>query len=404
MVDLSVEFLGVKFKNPIVTAAGTITWSLNNLKRCIEAGVSAVIPKSVILDPNRWERPARQSLFFFDKYNRRQLFTHCSMWFHSPDEQAKLIDEIKPLAQREGVVVMGNILCEASVEGFDEKGIISCAKQLEAAGADMLELPVVCPTTGAESGLNARDRFEKDVQATKFVLSTLKGKLGIPHYVKWGYNSSPAEFLEILQTIETEVNAAHFLPLLPATVVDIETARPVGPVPLLYGHYNAGIGCYFTALAAKSSKLQIMSSGGFWTWRDIVESLMCGASLTGVHCAVVYQGYKRFTQMLNGLTDFMERKGYKKMDDLRGLAVPHIDNAQEIREWLKKRQVPAEAAEILVDDRKCNGCGMCAMCNAEAVTMKDDIARIDLNLCMRCGACATICPRDAISVSFLVSS
>ena len=28
MVDLSVEFLGVRFKNPIVTAAGTITWSL----------------------------------------------------------------------------------------------------------------------------------------------------------------------------------------------------------------------------------------------------------------------------------------------------------------------------------------------------------------------------------------
>ena len=309
MVDLSVEFLGVKFKNPIVTAAGTITWSLNSLKRCIEAGVSAVIPKSVILDPNRWERPARQSLFFFDKYDRRQLFTHCSMWFHSPDGQAKLIEEIKPLAQREGVVVMGNILCEASVEGFDTKGIISCAKQLEAAGADMLELAVVCPTTGAESGLSARDRVDKDREATKFVLSTLKGKLGIPHYVKWGYNSSPAEFSELLQTIEPEVNAVHFFPLLQATLIDIETARPVGPVPLLYGRYNTGIGCYFTALAAKRSKLQIMTSGGFWTWRDIVESIMCGTTLTGVHCAVVYRGYKLFTQMLNGLTDFMERKG-----------------------------------------------------------------------------------------------
>jgi dihydroorotate dehydrogenase/Pyruvate/2-oxoacid:ferredoxin oxidoreductase delta subunit len=322
------------------------------------------------------------------------------MWFHSPDGQAKLIDEIKPLAQREGVVVMGNILCEASVEGFDEKGIINCAKQLEAAGADMLELAVVCPTTGAESGLKARDRVEKDMQATRFVLGTLKGELGIPHYVKWGYNSSPAEFSELLQTIETEVNAAHFFPLLQATVIDIETARPVGPVPLLYGRYNTGIGSYFTALAAKSSNLQIMNSGGFWTWRDIVESIMCGASLTGVHCAVVYRGYKLFTQMLNGLTDFMERKGYKKIDDLKGLAVIHIDNAQEIREWLKQRQVPAEAVKIVVDDTKCNGCGMCAVCNAEAATVKDDIARIDLKLCMRCGVCVTICPRDAISLSF----
>ncbi len=400
MVDLSVEFLGVRFKNPIVTAAGTITWSPAGVKRCIEAGVSAVVPKSVILDPNRWERPARKSLFFLDKYDRRQLFTHCSMWFHSPDGQAKLIDEIKPYAQREGVIVIGTILCEASVEGFDKEGIIGCAKRLEAAGADMLELGFSCPVTGAEVGLNARDRVEKNMQAIKFALSALKGTLDIPYYLKWAYNSSPAEFSELLQAIGPEVNAAHFLPVLNATVIDIETARPVGPAPILYGRYNTGIGCYFTALAAKSSKLQIMSSGGFWTYRDIVESLMCGASLTGVHSAVVYRGYKLFTQMLKGLTDFMERKGYKKIDDFRSLAVPHIDNAQEIKEWLKQRQVPAEAVKIVVDYAKCNGCGLCAVCNADAVAMKDNIPRIDLELCMRCGACATICPRDAILLSF----
>jgi dihydroorotate dehydrogenase/Pyruvate/2-oxoacid:ferredoxin oxidoreductase delta subunit len=400
MVDLSVEFLGVRFKNPVVTAAGTITWNLNSLKKSIEAGVSAVAPKSVILDPNRWERPARKSLFFLDKYDRRQLFTHCSMWFHSPDEQAKLIDEIKPYAQREDVVVIGTILCEASVEGFDEKGIIGCARRLEAAGADMLELGFSCPVTGAEVGLSARDRVEKNMQAVKFALSALKGTLGIPYYLKWAYNSSPAEFSELLRAIETEVDAAHFLPVVNATVIDIETARPVGPAPILYGRYNTGIGCYFTALAAKSSRLQIMSSGGFWTWRDIVESLMCGSSLAGVHSAVVYRGYKVFTQMIGGLTDFMERKGYSKIDDFKALAAPHIDNAEEIREWLKQRQVPAEAVKIAVDDAKCNGCGLCAVCNAEAVAIKNDVARIDLGLCMRCGACATICPREAILLSF----
>ena len=398
MVDLSMEFLGVRFKNPIVAAAGPTTWSLNNLRRCIEAGVSAITPKSTILDADRWERPARRSLFFLDKYDRSQVFTHCSRWFHSPDQAAKLVGDIKPLAQKEGVVVIGNIQYDPPPEGLDDKALISAAKQLEEAGADMLELVVGCPTTRALDGFSPEGKVVQDKKIAKFVLNTLKGKVGIPYYVKMRYDD-PAGFLELLKTIGTETDACHIQPQFLATFIDIETGKPVVPMTQLYGRFNTGVSSFFTANAVKNTRLQIMTSGGLWTWRDVVECLMCGATLTAVHTAVLYKGYELFTQMQKGLSDFMERKGYKKIDDFRGIAVPHIDNPQELGEWVKLRQVPAESVKIVVDDTRCNGCGICTVCNAGAITVKKKVAQINLELCERCGLCASICPSDAILLS-----
>ena len=49
---------------------------------------------------------------------------------------------------------------------------------------------------------------------------------------------------------------------------------------------------------------------------------------------------------------------------------------------------------VKVDD--CVGCGACAdVCPQNAITV-DDVAVIDANACVDCGACIDECPSDAI--------
>ena len=47
----------------------------------------------------------------------------------------------------------------------------------------------------------------------------------------------------------------------------------------------------------------------------------------------------------------------------------------------------------------CIGCALCTrVCPTKAITVKDNLARIDYSLCTHCGACAEKCPRKLISV------
>ena len=125
---------------------------------------------------------------------------------------------------------------------------------------------------------------------------------------------------------------------------------------------------------------------------------MCGAAIVGIETAVMYHGYKLFTEILDGLSGFMERKGYKAIGELKGIAAPYVENQTMVTEWLKHKLVPKESVSITVDESKCNGCKLCLVCLQDALIMKDGIANIDLKLCIRCGICESICPTEAIQI------
>jgi ferredoxin len=51
-----------------------------------------------------------------------------------------------------------------------------------------------------------------------------------------------------------------------------------------------------------------------------------------------------------------------------------------------------------VDEDTCTACGACAeVCPVEAITV-EAVAKVDPELCNECGACVEECPLDAISL------
>ncbi len=68
---------------------------------------------------------------------------------------------------------------------------------------------------------------------------------------------------------------------------------------------------------------------------------------------------------------------------------------------LKKQPVPAAAVKsnyyAAVEEANCIGCEDCIdRCQMDAVSMRDDLAHIDLDRCIGCGLCVTTCPSEAL--------
>ena len=52
----------------------------------------------------------------------------------------------------------------------------------------------------------------------------------------------------------------------------------------------------------------------------------------------------------------------------------------------------------VINENKCNGCGICAeICPVKAIAI-DLVAKIDKAICIDCGSCVAECPNDAISM------
>ncbi len=55
--------------------------------------------------------------------------------------------------------------------------------------------------------------------------------------------------------------------------------------------------------------------------------------------------------------------------------------------------------EAIIDPERCSGCGLCInICPYQAISLEDNIAKIDTILCRGCGMCAAICPSHAATL------
>jgi len=212
--------------------------------------------------------------------------------------------------------------------------------------------------------------------------------------------------------LHTDVTCAHFdrlekagaaghtiYSLFPATVIDIETGMPILPFPSPY--YGRGISAhenYQTARLAALTNCPIITSGGTMTPRDVISRLMCGASVIEVMTAAMRYGSKIFSEMVDGLEDFMIRKGYASLQDIRGISVPHVNNPEEYARFVTERQVPREAMTMTIDRVKCVGYAQCSVCPYGAMDMQDGFPKWNARICEFCGLCQTICPTDAITI------
>lgn len=69
---------------------------------------------------------------------------------------------------------------------------------------------------------------------------------------------------------------------------------------------------------------------------------------------------------------------------------------RRLKEYLSKELMPRPA----INPRLCAGCALCEQsCPQQAIHLKEDLARVDLDRCIRCWCCNEVCPAGAVELS-----
>ena len=137
--------------------------------------------------------------------------------------------------------------------------------------------------------------------------------------------------------------------------------------------------------------LPISGIGGITTWRDAAEFILMGSGTVQVCTAAMTYGYKIIEEMCDGLSRYMDEKGFARIEDMVGRAVPNFKEWQELNlNYVVKARI---------DQDLCISCGRChVVCedtSHQAITREKDGRRwfevIDAE-CVGCNLCAEVCP------------
>jgi dihydroorotate dehydrogenase (NAD+) catalytic subunit len=300
-VELGVELSGIRLKNPVLVCSGTFANGREYSEWMDLRGLGGLITKSVTLKPCAGNTPPRLWEVPYGLLN--------SIGLENRGLEAFLEEDL-PWLHGKGLPLWVN------VAGFTEDEYMEVAREISASSmAAALELNISCPNV-KEGGIHFAS---SPVKAARLV-SRIREETAIPLYVK--LSPRTGDMKEMARMMEKAgADGLSLINTVPAMALDVETAKPrLGNLTGgLSGPAIHPVAVMAVWEACGEVDIPVIGMGGIWSWGDAAELLMAGADAVAV-------GTLNFAkpgaplEILEGLRDFMVRKGMHSVEELVGKA------------------------------------------------------------------------------------
>jgi dihydropyrimidine dehydrogenase (NAD+) subunit PreA len=392
MADLRSNFVGIKSPNPFWLASAPPTDKEYNVVRAFKAGWGGVVWKTLGEDPPVVNVSSRYgALHSADRrmigLNNIELITDRPL-----DVNLREIKQVKRAWPDRAMVVSLMVPCT-------EEAWKAILPLVEETGADGIELNFGCPHGMSERGMGSA--VGQVPEYVGMVARWCKQHTRMPVIVKLTPNIADirkparaarlggADAVSLINTINSIAS------------IDLDL---MAPTPTVDGKGTHGgycgpavkpIALNMVAEIARDPEtkgLPISAVGGIADWRDAAEFISLSAGTVQVCTAAMHYGFKIVDDMISGLGNWMDAKGYASIEDFRGLAVPNITDWQLLNINYK--------SIARIDQGTCIKCGLCHIACEDTAHQAIAATRVDGKRhyqvidaeCVGCNLCSHVCP------------
>lgn len=312
MANISTRFFGLDLKSPIIAGSSSMTGHAEQVLKLAEAGAGAVVLKSIFEEEIFSE--LQEELSMRSELNSDPEYLDYFDYVIKEDTLRKYLHLISDVKAKTNVPIVASINCVSSSEWT------LFARKIEEAGADALELNMFVTPSDPAKGNDSSENFY--LETIQKVLQVVK----IPVTVKIShYFSNLAGMVQKLA--ETGVAGIVIFNRFYNPDIDIELETVVVADVLSTSH-DYLLPLKWTGILSGIVDVDLAGTSGIHTSETAIKFLLAGASAVQIASVIYPSGASVITKMNQEISDWMDKKGYKTIDEFKGKLSQKTSSAQ----------------------------------------------------------------------------
>jgi dihydroorotate dehydrogenase (fumarate) len=302
-MDLSVKYMGLTLKNPVIIGASNLVLDVDFLKKLEQAGASAIVYKSLFEEQIHLEN--------LEKYHAEEDYgdrhAEMSSMFPSMDDAGpeEFLYNMAKAKQALNIPLIASLNCVYDDTWYEY------AQKIQEAGADALELNFY--SIPREFDIDDNSILQEQLDT----LEGVKKVVNIPVSVKLSpFYTNPLYCISELD----KKGADGFVLFNRLFQPDIDLNKKSLHYPyMLSNEDDSRLPLRFAGLLFNNINASICSNTGIYSGNDVIKMLLAGANCVQVVSTIYKHGPKQVAKILSEMNNWMEENGYNSIDDFRGL-------------------------------------------------------------------------------------
>jgi len=317
-MDLSTRYLGLTLRNPLVASASPLSKTVDGVRRLADASVGAVVLYSLFEEQLHREAQRNARLADAGSESFAEALSYLPAGADEDHGTRRYLSLLERAAAAVAVPVIGSL--NASTPGSWAR----YARSMQDCGAAAIELNIYY--LPGDPHISGRDVEQRHLD----ILAGVKEAVTVPVAVKLSpYFSATAELARRLDLAGADGLVLFNRFLQPD--IDPETLTVV-PAVSLSAPSEARLPLTWIALLHGRIGASLAATTGVESSTELIKYLLAGADVVMTASALLRHGPEYAAALLEGLREWMVRKGFATITELRGLLAVPINADETARE------------------------------------------------------------------------